>query len=167
MTSDIAVLLVRELEGFQRELALFPDDESVWRACKGVTNPAGNLALHVAGNVRHFIGTVLGSTGYVRNREAELTVRSGERREVIAQLADAIRTVEDVLPRLSEAQLDAVFSHPGLPPSLSTRRFLLHLCVHAGYHLGQAGYLRRVLTADTRTSGALALPPLSSMNDER
>jgi uncharacterized damage-inducible protein DinB len=159
-TEDIVRLLVRELEGFQRELGLFPDDESVWRACDGVTNSVANLALHVAGNLQYFIGTIIGGTGYVRDREAEFGRRSGSRREVVAELANAIRTVREVLPRLTEEQLDAAMSHPLLPPGVPTRRFLLHLCVHAGYHLGQSGYLRRSIIGDARTSGAMGLAPL-------
>jgi hypothetical protein len=60
MTNDVTKLLIRELEGFKRELALFPDDESVWRTAPGVTNSAGNLALHVAGGLQYLVGAVLG-----------------------------------------------------------------------------------------------------------
>ena len=69
LTDDIAALLVRDLEGFQREISLFPDDGSVWRTLPGVTNSAGNLALHVAGNIQYFIGAVLGGSGYRRDRD--------------------------------------------------------------------------------------------------
>ena len=88
--ADIALTLVRELEGFKRELAHFPDDESVWSTPPGVTNAAGNLALHVAGNLQHFIGAVLGGTGYVRNRDLEFGQRSGLRENIYAELDAAI-----------------------------------------------------------------------------
>src|SRR5215470_7956810 len=94
-------MLVRELEGFKRELALFPDDESVWSTSSGVANSAGNLALHVAGNLQHFIGAVLGGTGYVRNRELEFGQRSGPRENVYAELDAAIAAVRKVLPSIS------------------------------------------------------------------
>ena len=93
--------MVRELEGLKREIALFPDDASVWQTVPGVTNSAGNLALHVAGNLQYFIGGVLGGTGYVRNRELEFGRRSGTRAEIAAELDAAIRVVRDVLPGLS------------------------------------------------------------------
>src|SRR5580704_7064460 len=86
IAGDLGVLLTRELDGFKRELELFPDDQSVWRTVPGVTNSAGNLALHVAGGLQYLIGEVLGGTGYVRNRDAEFGRRSGARSELIAEL---------------------------------------------------------------------------------
>ena len=37
----------------------------------------------------------------------------------------------------------------------------MHLAVHLGFHLGQAGYLRRVVTGDARTSGTVSLTALA------
>jgi hypothetical protein len=37
----------------------------------------------------------------------------------------------------------------------------MHLCVHAGYHLGQAASLRRVLTGEDRSSGPVPLDALA------
>jgi uncharacterized damage-inducible protein DinB len=156
----MTVVLVRELEGLQAELAMFADDETVWRTLPGVTNSAGNIALHVAGNLQHFVGAVLGGTRYVRDRDAEFDKRSGTRADVVAELARAIEGIRAVLPRLSEAMLDAPYPQPRIPVEVSTRRFLLHLCCHAAYHLGQVGYLRRMLTGDNRTSHALGMQSL-------
>jgi hypothetical protein len=39
----------------------------------GISNSAGNLCLHLIGNLNHFIGATLGNTGYVRNREQEFS----------------------------------------------------------------------------------------------
>lgn len=157
LTEDIALLLARELESFSRELALFPDDESIWRTREGVPNSAGNLALHVAGNLRHFVGAVMGGTGYVRDRDAEFSRRSGTRAEVAGEIADAVRTVRRVLPQLTDAQLDVEITPPGSPAPITTRRFLVHLCAHAGFHLGQAGYLRRMLLEDARSTNSVSV----------
>src|SRR6186713_2326213 len=72
---SIAALLQRELAGFEREIGLFPDDETLWRTMPGVPNSAGNLALHVAGNLQHFVGAVLGGSAYVRDRNGEFSRR--------------------------------------------------------------------------------------------
>jgi len=166
LVDDIVILLTRELDGFSREIALFPDDASIWRTLPGVHNPAGNIALHVAGNLRHFVGAVLGHTGWVRDREAELSRRSGTRREVHAELEDAARVVRAVLAGLAPADLAAPMPQSPVPGDVPTGRFLTHLAVHAGYHLGQVGYLRRMLTGDVRTSGALALAALVERRQE-
>jgi len=159
--ADFSLSLVRELEGFKREIALFPDDESVWSAMPGVSNSAGNLALHLSGNLQYFIGSVLGRTGYVRNRELEFGQRSGPRENIYAELDAAIDVVRKVLPELPDAALDADFPEAVMGTKFRTGTFLVHLVAHAGFHLGQAGYLRRILTGDPRSSGPIPLGPLS------
>jgi len=159
--ADIALSLVRELEGFKRELALFADDESVWSTLPGVTNSAGNLALHIAGNLQHFIGTVLGGTGYVRNRDLEFGQRSGPRENVYAELEAAISVVRRVLPSLPNERLEQEFPEQLMGMRFRTSTFLVHLCAHAGFHLGQAGYLRRTLAGDSTSSGPIPLQPLA------
>jgi hypothetical protein len=161
VTANIAQLLSRELDGFKRELALFPDDETMWTTVPGVTNSAGNLALHVAGGLQYLVGAVLGDTGYVRNREAEFGRRSGTRAELMGELDKAAVVVRDVLPRLPESTLAAELPEPVMGMRFRTDLFLLHLCAHAGFHLGQAGYIRRIVTGDATSSGPLPLQPLA------
>jgi uncharacterized damage-inducible protein DinB len=159
---DVRRVLTRELEALAREVELFPDDESLWRTIPGVVNSAGNLALHACGNLRHFVGGVLGGTGYVRDREAEFATRSGRREDVARQLRETASLVSHVLPRLPREALAAPYPkvHDGVQLRCDT--FLLHLCTHLAFHLGQVGYLRRVLTGDARTSEAISLRELES-----
>jgi len=149
---DISLLLTRELEGFRREVALHADDESLWQTMPGVTNAAGHLALHVAGNLQHFVGALLGGTGFVRNREAEFATRSGTRADVDRALAAAIETVRRTLARATDAELEQPM--PGAPAGLRTTRgrFLMHLVAHTAFHLGQAGYARRLQTGEGASS---------------
>jgi len=162
VSDDIVKLLLRELEGFNRELDLFPDEAGMWKTVPGVTNSAANLALHVAGGLQYFVGAVLGRTGYVRNREAEFNQRSGGRDAIRAELDRAAAIVHAVLPSLSGSVLASPFPEPVLGVPFGTQRFLLHLCAHAAFHLGQAGYVRRAVTGDARSSGPVPLGPLAS-----
>lgn len=155
---DLSTLLIRELQALQREMQLFPDDQSIWRTVPGVTNSAGTLALHVAGNLKHYIGAILGETGYVRNRPEEFARRTATRAEVVAELDAAIDVVQDVLARLPPDRYDRTYPEMVIQDGeLTTDRFLMHLCTHAACHLGQAGYLRRVLTGDSRSAEPVAL----------
>jgi uncharacterized damage-inducible protein DinB len=158
---DVRRILIRELEAMAREVELFPDDDVLWRTVPGVTNSAGNLALHACGNLKHFVGAVLGGTGYVRDRPAEFAARSGRREDVARQVRETADVVSKALARVPPSALAAPYPEPHDGVQLPSGRFLLHLCVHLAFHLGQAGYLRRVLTADTRTSGAVSLKALS------
>ena len=123
VSADFARSLVRELEGFKRELAQFPDDEAVWKTTAGITNSAGNLALHLAGNLQYFIGSVLGGTGYVRNRELEFGRRSGSRDEIYRELDAAIAVVHRVLPAIPEDTLAAEFPEPVMGLNSGRARF--------------------------------------------
>lgn len=161
ITDDYRAVLLRDLEGLQREVAMYPDDASLWVTSEGVTNSAGNLALHIAGNIQHFIGHILGGLPYRRDRDAEFGRRSGSRVEIVSELERAIAAVTEALPRLTDAQLEATFdAHPGV--SVSTRRFLLHLCTHTAFHLGQVGYLRRIVTTDSRSTNTVNAARLQS-----
>lgn len=155
-------MLVRELEAVRRELALFPDDATVWRVLPGVTNSAGTLALHLAGNLKYFVGAVLGGTGYKRDREAEFARRDVPRAELDRELAETVTIVRDVLGRLPADALDRPY--PGSLPQnmkVTTELWLLHLATHLAFHLGQVGYLRRVVTGANTTSGAVGVKDLA------
>jgi hypothetical protein len=158
----IAVLLTRELESFERELRLFPDDASVWRTAPGVTNSAGTLAVHVSGNLLHFVGAVLGSSGYIRDRPGEFTARDRSRASLIADLNAARDVVTRIVPALTEDDLSQQYPEEVGGVRMITGLFLTHLCAHLAFHLGQASYLRRVVTGDQRSTSPLPLKPLAS-----
>jgi uncharacterized damage-inducible protein DinB len=162
LADDIAVLLVRELDGFRREVALLSTDDELWRVAPGVTNPVGSLALHVAGNLRHFIGAVLGRDSYKRDRQAEFGTRGMSRMQVDEELVAAIGVVRRVLGSLTREQL--ADHATALPNGVSVRTdlFLLHLVAHTAFHLGQAGYLRRTLTGNAVSANPLSLDPLAA-----
>jgi hypothetical protein len=157
MQDDIRRVMARELEAFAREVELFPDDAALWRTVPGVANSAGNLALHVCGNLKHFVGAVLGGSGYVRNREAEFATRSGRREDVARQVRDSGRRLRSSVTR------DGPRAPTRRPTtgSAACDTFFAALSVHLAFHLGQAGYLRRALTGDARTSGAVSLAALA------
>ena len=161
MIEDVGRLLLRELEAFAREVELFPDDESLFRTLPGVTNSAGNLALHVCGNLKHFVGSVLGGSGYVRNRDAEFQTRDGRREEIARELRETATVISDALARLSREALEKPYPQPVAGRQLPCRLFLMHLAVHLAFHLGQAGYLRRIVTGDSRTADTVSLQGLA------
>jgi hypothetical protein len=160
LLQDLRRLMVRDLETLIREIELMPDDESLWRALPGVTNTVGTFGLHIAGNLQHYVGRVLGGTDYVRDRDREFSQRSGTRAEVVAGLRRAMDVVETVLPRISADTLDAVYPEAVAGGRLSTRLFLTHLSTHLAMHLGQAGYLRRILTANAETTSPTGVKPI-------
>jgi hypothetical protein len=161
MTDDLSRLLVRELLTFAREVELFPDDTSLWRTLPGVANSAGNLALHVCGNLRHFVGAVLGGTGYVRDRDSEFAARAGCREDVANELRETAGIVAQALARVPAEALERPYPEPVANLQLPGRLFLMHLASHLAFHLGQADYLRRVVTGDGKTAGTVPIAELA------
>lgn len=154
-------LLRRDLASFIREVEAMPDDASLWTTLPGISNGVGNLALHVAGNLRHFLGAVLAGDPYRRDREREFGCRAGSRAEVVAELREAELAVGRGLAALSDAAWEAPFPEVvrGVQPVTAT--FLAHVAVHLGHHLGQAGYLRRILTGKSHSLEPMSLIALA------
>ena len=155
------LLLRRDLKGFAMELELFADERLIWETLPGISNSAGTLTLHVCGNLQHFVGTVLGGTGYVRDRPREFSARGVARSVLLAEIERTLDVVQTVLPGLSAADLSAPYPDvlDGIRPP--TGLFLHHLSCHLSHHLGQAGYLRRGLTGENRSSGAISMQSLA------
>ena len=152
----LAATVTRELRAVRREVAAYPDDAALWRELPGVPNAGGTLALHLAGNLRHYVGAVLGGTGYVRDRPREFAARGVPRAEVLAQLDAALADVTRVLPALDAATLAAEYPERFGGQAFTTAEFLVHVGAHLAYHLGQLDYHRRAATGDAAGVGALA-----------
>lgn len=158
----LAGVMARDLRAAIREVEAFGNEADLWRTLPGQPNAAGNLALHMAGNLRHFIGKVLGGSDYVRQRDAEFGSREVPRSEIVAALQAAVADVERVLPALSAEAQGARYPLAVGGQTITTADFLTHLSAHLAYHLGQLDYLRRGLTGDVTGIGAQAMAELRS-----
>ena len=56
LAHELAALYTRDLTRLVQEISAFPDTATLWQTRAGITNSAGNLALHLEGNLREFIG---------------------------------------------------------------------------------------------------------------
>jgi hypothetical protein len=152
--------LHRELHSLRRELEAYPDERLLWTLPPGLPNSAGTLALHLAGNLRHYVGALLGGTGYIRNRDEEFAARDLPRAALLEQISEAEAAIESTLPHLSEAQMSQPFPEPIREHHLQTGELLVQLAVHLAYHLGQISYHRRLVTGEAQGVGALSAAEL-------
>lgn len=160
MIEALRRVFVRDLATLVRELELYPEDAALWQAVPGQPTPGGNLALHLVGNLRHFIGATLGGTGFVRDREREFSSTGLTREAVIAGVQAMAREVEATLGALDPRRLEEPFPLEIQGIRLSTGQVLVHLAGHLAFHLGQLDYHRRAVTGDRTSAGPLALAPL-------
>ena len=158
----LKAILVRDLKGLKRELDLYANERDMWKTAPGISNSAGNLALHMVGNLRHFIGAQLGHSSYQRNRDAEFKGRDMPRAEIHKLVDMAIIGIEHTLPTLTDADYAKTYPLKIAEMNLTTGEFLMHLAVHLTYHLGQVDYHRRMVTGQAGAPGVVSPLELSS-----
>lgn len=145
ITAVLNSILKRELLKLKIEIESYKDESALWRIEKNIANSGGNLCLHLIGNLNTYIGAILGQSGYVRDRDAEFSLKNISRKELIQKIEDTIRVIDQVLPQLTAAQLEQEYPIIVLKEPTSTEFFLVHLASHLTYHLGQINYHRRLL----------------------
>lgn len=138
-------LFKRDLNKLIEEIDLYQDDSHLWKIDGLVSNSAGNLCLHLIGNLNHFIGAILGDTGYIRQRELEFSLKDVPKSELITQIKKTIEVVENTLNTLTVADLIKDYKVQVFKEAMTTEYFLIHLTMHLAYHLGQINYHRRLL----------------------
>ena len=146
-TNDLASLFSRDLTRLKQQIESFPNDEALWQTLPGVINAAGNLALHIEGNLREYVGRQLGKVPYNRNRDLEFSSRGLSRHEVGTRIAELERSIPSVIQELSSEEMEMEYPEVVLEVATTTREFLIHLYGHLNWHLGQIDYLRRILSA--------------------
>lgn len=145
ITDSLKTLYTRDLAKLKLEITLYSSEENIWRIDQNILNSAGNLCLHLVGNLNTYIGAELGNTGYIRNRPDEFSLKNVPRQELINKIDRTIEMLEIVIGSLTEDQLKSEFPRAVSDDKVSTEYFLIHLAMHLSYHLGQVNYHRRLL----------------------
>ena len=138
-------LYERDLNKLREEIMQFTDEADLWKTSEGVTNSAGNLCQHLTGNLQHFFGAVLGSSGYVRDRDAEFASKTATRAELLADIDSAFASVKNTIASLTDEDFSKTYPIEVFGQPMTTGYFLTHLATHFNYHLGQINYHRRLL----------------------
>jgi hypothetical protein len=146
IAAGLAALFSRDLTRLIQELQAFPTDETLWQRAPGVKNAAGNLVLHLEGNLREFVGRQLGQVDYVRVRDREFAFSGISRADLVRRMEDVKELVVKIVSQLSDSELAAPYPENVLGTTVSSLDFLVHLNGHLNFHLGQIDYLRRILT---------------------
>jgi len=141
----LAEIYERDLGKLKDEIGQYADESDLWEATEGITNPAGNLCLHLSGNLKHFFGAVLGNNGYVRDRDAEFANKNVSRAVMLADIDVAQNVVLSTLAELTEEDLDKPYPIEVFGRPMTTGYFLTHLTAHLNWHLGQINYHRRLV----------------------
>jgi uncharacterized damage-inducible protein DinB len=135
----------RDLLKLKEEIGLYPDENLLWEVRGNIANSPGNLCLHLVGNLNHFIGAILGNTGYVRERDLEFALKNIPRSELLSAVEHAVGMVKNTLENLTEEDLQSHYPVEKHGQTVTMAFMLLHLLTHFNYHLGQINYHRRLV----------------------
>lgn len=148
ISQNLKSLFTRDLNKLKTEIEAYQDEANIWKTDKSVSNSAGNLCLHLVGNLSHFVGAILGNSGYVRTRELEFSLKDVPRTELIKKIEETLHIVTSTLDNLSTEDLEKEYPLEPFGYAMTTEYFLMHLFGHLSYHLGQVNYHRRLLDVE-------------------
>ncbi|PWS31979.1 DinB family protein [Pedobacter paludis] len=145
LVETLKLLFTRDLERLRKEIELYRDEHNLWKVDAEIANSAGNLCLHLIGNLNTYIGNEIGKTGYIRDRPLEFSLKDIPKLELLKKIDETILVVNQSLDKLTEEELQNEYPIIVLDKATSYEYFLVHLTTHLGYHLGQINYHRRLL----------------------
>jgi len=159
---QLRAILLRDLRALRREIEAYPDDASVWAVPEGISNSGGTLVLHLVGNLRLFVGRVIGGDGYERDRPREFSARDLPRAELLRDIDLTLAAVDRAMPTLTAERLAAEYPMAMGAVRVNTQDLIVHIAVHLGYHLGQVDYHRRIVSRSSATVATVASAELAS-----
>ncbi len=145
LTENLAVLFERDIEKVKKEISSYTAESKLWLTAPQISNSGGNLCLHLLGNLQHYIGGVLGNSGYIRNRPEEFSQKNIPAKAMVQSLNHTSNIVTQTLRTLTADQLSSEYPEKVFDYSMTVQYFLLHLLAHLNYHLGQINYHRRLM----------------------
>ena len=135
----------RDILKLKDEVNAYKNEKSLWLTAGNISNSAGNLCLHLVGNLNHFIGAVLGKNDYIRKRDDEFALKNIPLNELIYKIEKTRDVVVSTLTAMTEKDFELDFPEKKHDQILRTDFMLFHLLAHFNYHLGQINYHRRLL----------------------
>jgi len=145
LLKTLSTIFERDLTKLRNEINGYHTESNIWIIDKEIKNSAGNLCLHLTGNLNTFVCAELGDTNYVRDREFEFNGKDVPRETLVTQIDQTIVDVTSTLGQLTEEALYGDYPTLVFKEKMTTEFFLLHLSAHLNYHLGQVNYHRRLL----------------------
>ena len=145
LVQTLSALFSRDLLKLKAEINAYQTASNLWKVEPGIGNSAGNLCLHLMGNLNHFIGATLGLTGYVRDRPKEFSDKDIPVKKLNLMIDETINMVHSVLSNFSSENLSKEFPLLVFEEKTSNEYMLVHLSTHLAYHLGQINYHRRLI----------------------
>src|SRR5262245_15865979 len=119
------------------------NEEEIWWRPNAASNAAGNIVLHLCGNIRQWIMSGLGGAKDVRERDKEFAERGPiPRRLLIAQLKKTVQEAQKTIAALSAEAFAREYVIQGY--RVSGLVAASSVAEHFSYHAGQIIYLTKM-----------------------
>ncbi len=146
MVNSIKEVYLKNLKALLNEITLYSNEDDIWKIAPGISNSSGNLTLHLIGNLKYFVGTHLGNTGFVRDRDREFADKNIPKDHLIDEINSTIIIVETALSAMQDTDLQKSYPIDKFGEGKTNGFVLTYLLAHLNYHLGQINYHRRLLS---------------------
>lgn len=145
ITLHLIALFQKDLDRLKQEIELYSKDELLWQVKGIATKSAGTICLQLTGGLQHYIGSVLGDSGYVRNKDAETRLKNVPRGKLLEDIDATRAAVTDALEQLSKNDLQKNYPLPVFDDNITTEYYLLYMLADLNYNIGQISYHRQLL----------------------
>ena len=116
--------------------------DQIWMRHSDSENAVGNLVLHLAGNVRQWIGFGVAGMPNIRDRDSEFAARGGE--QAGQRLSAVVTEAAAVLRNLDPNDLAAETTVQGY--TITKMEAIYHVVEHFSQHTGQIIFATKLLT---------------------
>lgn len=145
LLTELIKLFDRDIERLYKEIEAYSDEKILWQTSNHISNSAGNLCLHLLGNLQAFVGSELGGFDYIRDREFEFAGKDVPKFQLLSDISNLKRIMKISLEEMDESLISKDYPKEVFGKPMSNEYFLIHLYGHFNYHLGQINYHRRLL----------------------
>jgi len=145
MIDELVKIFDRDIDKLKKEIESFEEEQNLWIIKEGIANSAGNLCMHLIGNLKTYIGKNIGKYPYNRDRVAEFNAKHIPRNKLVEDIEETKSIVISSLENLDPDKLQNLYVENVLGYEMTNTFFLIHVTAHLSYHLGQINYLRRML----------------------
>lgn len=150
LINTLKILFNRDLKRLISEIEQYKNEADIWKIKGQINNSAGNLCLHLIGNLNTYIGKELGGTKYIRDRNAEFSKKDIPRQALIQMVEKTIEMINQTFNDFDDTLLQKEYPVLVFDAKTSTEYLLIHLTTHLTYHLGQINYHRRLIQVDEK-----------------
>lgn len=106
LINSLQTIFDRDLKKLITELNSYKFEERIWKVEDGISNSAGNLCLHLIGNLKAFIGSELGQISYTRHRDQEFSLKNIPRTQLLEGVEETRMVLQQTLVRLNDSDLE-------------------------------------------------------------